>query len=191
MVEEVSYKHDTFIDGRETNTNRAVVVKNSVFYSCRLFDCYFGNWTFEDVVFSECRFDIVDFDKVKLKNVRFQGCDFHEFRTCQTSFVNTEGIDYFPDAPARLLQVAQHIINNPTSLDMGTWSDCNACGTRKCIAGWGIHFAGAAGEYLVDRYNYEMAGLILLGPEAHEHFYSSDKEAVEYLEQVLRKETLR
>ena len=64
---------------------------------------------------------------------------------------------------------------------MDKWHTCN---TTHCIAGWATHLH-PEGEKLEDKYGAQIAGLLLLGTEAHSHFYDSNEDAKKYLESVL------
>ena len=60
----------------------------------------------------------------------------------------------------------------------------HTCDTTHCIAGWATHLH-PEGEELEGRHGAQIAGLLLLGTEAHSHFYDSNEDAREYLESVL------
>ena len=64
---------------------------------------------------------------------------------------------------------------------MDKWHTCN---TTHCIAGWATHLH-PEGKELEDKYEAQIAGLLLLGTEAHSHFFDSNEDAREYLKSVL------
>ena len=64
---------------------------------------------------------------------------------------------------------------------MDTWHTCD---TTHCIAGWATHLH-PEGKELEGRHGAQIAGLLLLGTEAHSHFFDNNKDAREYLESVL------
>ena len=86
------------------------------------------------------------------------------------------------DAPQRLQAVARAALASDDSLEMSDWHTCN---TTHCIAGWAIHQAGALGWLLEQLHGAEIAGLMLLGPDARRYFYASNDEAREFLRSVL------
>ncbi len=78
-------------------------------------------------------------------------------------------------------KVAQHALANENALKMEDWHTCES---THCIAGWAVHLA-ENGKDLEKLYRTQVAGLLLLGPEAHSHFYDSKEDAREYLKQFL------
>jgi hypothetical protein len=100
-------------------------------------------------------------------------------------FANLSGANGLPiaaDAQQRLCAVASHVLAHPQILQMGNWH--NECGTTHCLAGWAIHQAGTLGEVLEKLHGPHMAGLLLLGVDAAEHFYDGTDEAIEWLQSV-------
>ena len=76
-----------------------------------------------------------------------------------------------------LINVARAALAAPDALHM---SDVHKCDTTHCIAGWAttLHPDGAAMEQKI---NWETAGLMLLGAEAHSMFYSTNEQAKSFL----------
>ena len=91
------------------------------------------------------------------------------------------GLPVAADAPERLRAVATAALHDG-ALVMGAWHTCE---TTHCIAGWAIHQAGEPGRLLEATLGSQVAGLLLLGIEAHAHFYDSNEKATEYLRSVL------
>jgi hypothetical protein len=89
------------------------------------------------------------------------------------------GLPIASDSQERLKAVAQQVLNQPDSLQMGDWH--SKCGTAHCLAGWAIHLAGPTGEILEKLHGPHLAGLLLLGTEAAEHFYESNLDVVSWL----------
>ena len=100
----------------------------------------------------------------------------------RADLTRANGLAIAPDAPARLQAVAAAALATPDALFMSTW---HSCATTHCIAGWAIHQAGVVGELLEKAVGPDVAGLMLLGVEAHAHFHDSDKAATEWLQSVL------
>ena len=86
------------------------------------------------------------------------------------------------DAERRIRAVAEAALASPGALAMDGWHKCE---TAHCIAGWAIHLAGDAGYILERVHGSHMAGLMLLGAEAHKHFYDSNDDARKWLESKL------
>ena len=92
------------------------------------------------------------------------------------------GLRIADDAPQRLQAVAQAALASDDALEMDCWHTCD---TTHCIAGWAIHQAGVLGQLLEQVHGEEIAGLMLLGAEAHRYFYADNDEAREFLRSVL------
>ena len=69
----------------------------------------------------------------------------------------------------------------PGALDMSTWHTCE---TTHCIGGTAIHQAGEVGRLLEVAVGPYVAALMLLGVDAHRHFYDSNEDATEWLRSV-------
>ena len=67
------------------------------------------------------------------------------------------------------------------ALDMTAWHTCE---TTHCIGGTAIHQAGEVGRLLEAAVGSHVAALMLLGVEAHRHFYDSNEDAAEWLRSV-------
>lgn len=98
------------------------------------------------------------------------------------AILNGAKIDLIPGHEELLKKVAEHALESENSLHMEKWHTCD---TTHCIAGWATHLH-PDGKQLEKQHGIEMAGLLLLGPEAHSHFFDSNKSAKVYLESVLR-----
>ena len=92
-----------------------------------------------------------------------------------------KGLPIAADAADRLKAVAQAALQ-PDALEMSNW---HTCGTTHCIAGWAIHLAGEPGRVMESMMGPELAGLLLLGTDAHSHFHDSNQKALEYLRGVV------
>jgi hypothetical protein len=92
-----------------------------------------------------------------------------------------KGLPIATDAADRLKAVAQAALQ-PDALEMRSW---HTCGTTHCIAGWAIHLAGEPGRIMESMMGSEVAGLLLLGTDAHRHFHDSNEKALEYLRGVV------
>lgn len=90
-------------------------------------------------------------------------------------------LDYIPGSQELLKKVAEHALAKEDSLEMCDWHTCD---TTHCIAGWATHLH-PEGRDLEDKYGTEVAGLLLLGSEAHSHFFDCNVDAMAYLESIL------
>jgi hypothetical protein len=91
------------------------------------------------------------------------------------------GLAIASDAPERLQAVATAALAD-NGLDMSRWHTCD---TTHCISGWAIHQAGELGRLLEAAVGAEVAGLMLLGPDAQRHFHDDNEAAAEWLRSVL------
>lgn len=92
------------------------------------------------------------------------------------------GIPIAADAADRLRAVAVAATAANDSLQMRKW---HTCATTHCVAGWAIALAGETGRILEELHGPELAGRMLLGHEAAQHFYDSDDRARAWLLSVL------
>ena len=82
-----------------------------------------------------------------------------------------------------LRKVALKILGDRESFDNDLWH--NSCNTVHCIAGYACFMAKDRG--IEGMHGTEMAGLMLLGLEAHDHFYDSNTAAIRWLEDVVKR----
>jgi predicted TIM-barrel fold metal-dependent hydrolase len=94
------------------------------------------------------------------------------------------GLNIAADAAQRLRAVAQAALAAPDALRMNGWHTCD---TTHCIAGWAIAQAGEPGRLMEAVMGPEIAGLMLLGTEAHAHFFDADDTARAWLQEVLER----
>jgi uncharacterized protein YjbI with pentapeptide repeats len=80
-----------------------------------------------------------------------------------------------------LQKVAQAALASDDALDMRYWHTCD---TTHCIAGWACHLA-ENGKEIERKYGTQVAGLLLLGADAHSHFFDTNEEAREYLTSIM------
>jgi hypothetical protein len=92
------------------------------------------------------------------------------------------GLPIAADAPARLLAVAQAALASPDALEMSTWHKCE---TSHCICGWAEHLGGPLAELIIRTQGNDLGGLMLLGVEAHDHFYATNEKARAFLQSVI------
>ena len=90
-------------------------------------------------------------------------------------------IDLIPGHEELLKKVAEYALAEEDSLQMRNWHTCD---TTHCIAGWATHLH-PSGKELEGRHGSQVAGLFLLGAEAHSHFFDSNEDAKKYLKSVL------
>jgi hypothetical protein len=88
-----------------------------------------------------------------------------------------------PDAQQRLQAVARQVLAQPEHLQMTAWH--SECGTAHCLAGWAIHQAGDLGRQLEADHGPAVAGLLLLGTEASQHFFDDNATALQWLQSVV------
>ena len=79
-----------------------------------------------------------------------------------------------------LQQIAKIILENPKSLEMGSWHTCE---TTHCLAGWACYLNPVAKE-LEETHGTEIAGLLTLGHKAHAYFFKENEETIEWLKTI-------
>ena len=70
-------------------------------------------------------------------------------------------------------------VSHPGALAMGSWHTCE---TTHCRAGWVTHLAGDPGKKLEERFNTELAAMMIYEASGFKinpcRFYDSDKDAL-------------
>jgi len=120
--------------------------------------------------------------RANLRGADFYGANLRGADFRHANLTDARGLSIADDAPQRLQAVARAALASDHALEMDVW---HTCGTTHCIAGWAIHQAGALGRLLEQMYGAEIAGLMLLGTEAHRFFYAGNNQAREFLRTVL------
>ena len=117
-----------------------------------------------------------------LRDADLRGADLCGANLRDANLRDAKGLPIAEDAPARLQAVAATVLAQPAALQMSAWHD--DCGTAHCLAGWAIHQAGPVGAVLERLHGPHLAGLLLIGVEAAEHFYDSNETALEWLRSI-------
>ncbi len=94
-----------------------------------------------------------------------------------------------------LEKVAHTILNRPDRFDMKYWhiyydeynDKLNECNTIHCIAGWAVTLSNKGKQLEKELHSTELAGLLLLGNEAHSHFFDSNEQAITWLKSIVNK----
>jgi len=116
-----------------------------------------------------------------LKDADLSGADF---RYASLSRANLVGAKIDLNVEDGLLRkVALKILAEKGSFDNQVWH--NSCNTVHCIAGHGCYLS--EDRELENEYGTEAAGLLLLGIEAHGHFFDSTEDALGWLEEVVKR----
>jgi hypothetical protein len=98
------------------------------------------------------------------------------------NFSGAVGLAVAVDAPQRL-QAAIAAALQPGALEMDCWHTCE---TTHCLGGTAIHQAGELGRLLEAVAGPNLAALMLLGPEAHAHFFDSNEDAIKWMRSVMQ-----
>jgi Pentapeptide repeats (8 copies) len=162
--------HD--LDLRDLDFTSTEDWESQSFANCDLRGCCFRGLDLRGGDFEGCKLDGADFTHAQIK-----GCHF-----TRSSVQGVIGLPVFSDAPERLRAVAEIIRDGKGELDMDVW---HYCSTSHCIAGWGIHLAGAKGALMEEEHGPSTAGLMLLGVEAATHFFDDNEDGLAFLEEVL------
>ena len=131
---------------------------------------------------SDANLSSANLSRANLSRANLRGADLSGAILSDADLRGANGLPIAADAQQRLRAVASHVLAHPKILQMGGWH--SECGTTHCLAGWAIHQAGPLGEVLENLHGPHMAGLLLLGVDAAEHFYDGTDEAIEWLQSV-------
>ena len=123
-----------------------------------------------------------DLQGADLQNTDLRGADLRGAELRDANFREAK-FDFIPGSEELLKKVAEHALAKEDSLKMDVWHTCD---TTHCIAGWAIHLH-PEGKDLERKHGSGVAGLLLLGLEAHSHFFDDNEDAKAYLESVLSK----
>jgi len=133
-------------------------------------------------------------DYCNLSNSDLTGVNMVDIITFKNANLINTILDYQIEE-GLLEKVAHTILNQPDRFDMKWWhsyydeedDNLNECNTIHCIAGWAVTLSDK-GKQLEDKLNStELAGLLLLGNEAHSHFFDSDEQAIKWLKSIVNK----
>jgi len=117
-----------------------------------------------------------------LRGADLRDADLRDAYLNDADLRGANGLIIASDAADRLKAVAINALSADDALEMDDWHTCN---TTHCIAGWAIYLAGEPGRLLEESHGSAIAGLMLLGAEAHSHFYDSNEDARKWLQEVL------
>jgi hypothetical protein len=133
-----------------------------------------------------------DLRKADLREANLRGADLREAKLSWADLRGADlsganlcgalGLSIVEDAPARLLAVARAALASPDSLAMNNWHTCK---TKHCISGWAEHLGGPLAKLIIKQFGNDVGGLMLLGVEAHAHFYNIDDDARVFLQSVI------
>jgi uncharacterized protein YjbI with pentapeptide repeats len=133
-----------------------------------------------------------DLRKADLREAKLSGSDLREADLREADLREADlrganlcgalGLNIVEDAPARLLAVAHAALASPDSLEMSDWHTCK---TKHCISGWAEHLGGPLAKLIIEQFGNDVGGLMLLGVEAHAHFYKENDDARAFLQSVI------
>ena len=123
----------------------------------------------------------VNLSRADLSRANLSGANLSGANLSRANLVGVIGLAVASDSRQRLRAVANAALKKG-ALEMDTWHTCD---TTHCIGGTAIHQAGEVGGLLEAAVGPGIAALMLLGPDAHAHFYDSNEEATAWLRSVL------
>jgi hypothetical protein len=106
------------------------------------------------------------------------------------TFSEIGGVNALPpdEQRAALKAVARAALAEEVALDMSMWHKTDTCGTTHCIGGWA---QALSTDPAMKALHPSVAGALILGPVAANHFGDDDKTAREWLKSVLANSQLR
>ena len=135
-----------------------------------------------DLRYADLRYAVLSY--ANLRSAVLRSADLRSADLRSADLRSATGLIIASDAADRLKAVAANALATDAALEMNTWHTCN---TTHCIAGWAIHLAGEPGRLLEESHGPSVAGLMLLGAEAHSHFYDNNADARKWLQEVLER----
>lgn len=182
------YLHGKVIEGGDFRRNLSeAVLGSNRFRFCDFTGANFSHAHCVNSVFEESRLDFAilsgRFDYCKFPGTSIMSQTIGRMSAYHADFTSCRNFPFLSDAEQRLLDVAI-IATRPGNLVMDAWHGCNS---THCIAGWAVHLAGPFGDHLVNLHGHDIAGLMLLGAEAHNYFFSSEEQALAFLNKVIER----
>jgi len=155
------------------------------FSNSDLKDANLKNADLSNVNFEGANLRWTNLDETDLRGANFKSADLRgtSFRGADLRGANLNKTKLNYQIEPGLLKRVAKIALNDGALSMHDWHTCDTC---HCIAGWAVYLA-ENGKELAKEYGIETAGLLILGTEAHSHFFDDDYDAKEYLKSVLEK----
>ena len=204
-LKEILRLHALWLDGNAEGAQanlcgadlRGADFRDADFRYANLRDADFRYADLRDADFRYADLSEADLRDADLRGADFRGADFRDanlrdadFRYADLRYANLSeadlrdalGIPIAEDAPARLLAVAHAALAAPDALEMGTWHTCE---TTHCICGWAEHLGGPLAKLIIQQNGNAVGGLMLLGIDAHAHFYVTNEKAREFLQSVI------
>jgi hypothetical protein len=123
-----------------------------------------------------------DLSRADLSGANLSGANLSGADLSRADLSGAIGLPIAADAPARLLAVAQAALASPDALEMGT---SHKCEPTHSICGWAEHLGGPLAELIIRTQGNDLGGLMLLGVEAHDHFYTTNEKARAFLQSVI------
>ncbi len=117
-----------------------------------------------------------------LADANLAGANLARANLARANLADATNVPIASDASARLLAVAHAALASDDTLEMATW---HTCSTTHCIGGWAEHLGGPIATLLYQQMGPSVAGLMLLGVEAHSYFYASNEKARAFLQSVV------
>jgi hypothetical protein len=180
--------------------------------NCKLMNCNFRRTQLRDFYFKKCDLNGADFygadfrhaNSTKSTYVGVKGVPVHKnaplhLKQLAQQFLSQEKVlwmaDWRRDVTAILAEYENEAKQKkPTMLGFKRAEqihDQNLCGTTYCLAGGAEHNMflknSLYAERLTSYFHIEIAGLILLGAEAHSMFYKKEDEVFAWLQEVVRR----
>jgi hypothetical protein len=169
---------DAHPDGRRADL-RGVNLSGVNLSGVNLSDADLSNAYLHGADLSNADLSGVNLRGVNLSGVNLRGVNLSGVNLSCVKLSGVIGLPVASDFQERLKAVAQQVLGQPDCLNMDHWH--SECGTTHCLAGWAIQQAGPAGKILEKLHGPYLAGLLLLGTEAANHFYDSKLDVINWL----------
>ena len=142
-----------------------------------------GGANLEDANLRDAYLAGADIRGAYLAGADLRGADLMDVKLEYADLINADlkgaKIDY-QIQDGLLREIEKIILENPESLEMGSWHTCE---TTHCLAGWACHLNPVA-KGLEKTHGAAIAGLLTLGYEAHAYFFKENEETIEWLKTI-------
>jgi hypothetical protein len=149
-------------------------------------DAYLNGANLRGASLNDANLGGADLRDANLRDANLRGASLNDANLGGANLNGAVGLPIASDSQERLKAVAQQVLDQPDHLDMTNWH--SKCGTTHCLAGWAIQQAGPVGEILEKLHGSHLAGLLLLGTEAANHFYDSKLDVIPWLASIAHQE---
>lgn len=174
---EFEQMYDRFLHGEDVSFDYADLaglnLANKRFVSASFRYSSLEKTDLRGTTFIDCDFSFVDFSDANIGTICWYDNDMTEV------FLDRTSIMPISQSPKYLKEITSYLCDHPTMLNPD-FIYTGSMNSPQSLEGWGITWSPEGEEYL-RRYGSQIAGLILLGIEAHSQFNECRSQILDYL----------